>query len=192
MRRTFVWLMGAPAAGRPRRVALSAHKIQRLATCSSRWRPATRSSRAAGVPLAYSTGWHVERSWHSLGAAAAVARITCDPGNPKPAIEAAACHIPASLYLCLSRSARCFAIPIRRTPVLLLPDGRQLRASRTSRFRARAAEEARARVCAPIPRRVGAPGEWTILGGYLIRTARASTHYGVEACCACARSSFPR
>jgi 2-methylcitrate dehydratase PrpD len=44
-------------------------------------------------------GWHVDGSWHSLSVAAAVARLTLGPQGIQPAIEAAACQIPASLYL---------------------------------------------------------------------------------------------
>src|SRR5258708_40175429 len=44
-------------------------------------------------------GWHVDGSSHSLGVAAAVARLTSGAGAIQPAIEAAACQIPASLYL---------------------------------------------------------------------------------------------
>ena len=44
-------------------------------------------------------GWHVDGGWHSLAVAAAVARMTSGPERIQPAIEAAACQIPASLYL---------------------------------------------------------------------------------------------
>src|SRR5260370_11022532 len=43
-------------------------------------------------------GWHVDGSWHSLSVAAAVARLTAGPRCIQPAIHAAACPMPASLY----------------------------------------------------------------------------------------------
>ena len=42
-------------------------------------------------------GWHVDGSWHSLGVAAAVARMTHGAAAMQPAVEAVACQIPASL-----------------------------------------------------------------------------------------------
>src|SRR6185369_17044434 len=53
----------------------------------------------AGEAWRIPPGWHVDGSWHSLGVAAAVARLTAGPHAIQPAIEAAACQIPASLYL---------------------------------------------------------------------------------------------
>ena len=53
----------------------------------------------AGQAWRIPPGWHVDGSWHSLGVAAAVARLTAGPQAIQPAIEAAACQIPASLYL---------------------------------------------------------------------------------------------
>src|ERR1043166_3085771 len=53
----------------------------------------------AGQAWRIPPGWHVAGSWHSLGVAAAVARLTVGPHAILPAIEAAACQIPASLYL---------------------------------------------------------------------------------------------
>src|SRR5882724_9381377 len=53
----------------------------------------------AGEAWRITPGLHVDGSWHSLGVAAAVARLTSGPKSIQPAIEAAACQIPASLYL---------------------------------------------------------------------------------------------
>src|ERR1041384_373244 len=53
----------------------------------------------AGEAWRIPPGWHVDGSWHSLSVAAAVAHLTCGPQAIQPAIEAAACQIPASLYL---------------------------------------------------------------------------------------------
>src|SRR5207244_648117 len=55
----------------------------------------TRAGEAWRIPA----GWHVDGGWHSLSVAAAVARMTSGPQHIQPAIEAAACQIPASLYL---------------------------------------------------------------------------------------------
>ena len=51
----------------------------------------------AGEVWRIPAGWHVDGSWHSLSVAAAVARLTSGPAGIQPAIEAAACQIPASL-----------------------------------------------------------------------------------------------
>src|ERR1043165_4249398 len=53
----------------------------------------------AGQAWRIPPGWHVDGSWHSLGVAAAVARVPAGPHAIQPAIEAPACQIPASLYL---------------------------------------------------------------------------------------------
>ena len=53
----------------------------------------------AGEAWRIPAGWHVDGGWHSLAVAAAVARMTAGPERIQPAIEAAACQIPASLYL---------------------------------------------------------------------------------------------
>ena len=53
----------------------------------------------AGEAWRIPAGWHVDGSWHSLGVAAAAARLIGGPERMQAAIEGAACQIPASLYL---------------------------------------------------------------------------------------------
>lgn len=128
-------------------------------------------------------GWHVDGSSHALGVAAAVARLTSGAKAIQPAIEAAACQIPASLYL-----------PIRSGSVLR--NTYPAHAALLGMLAAAAAEagfemprgaldEARERVLrtpGATAARATPPGRWTILDGYLKPFAAVRhTHYGVEA-----------
>jgi 2-methylcitrate dehydratase PrpD len=138
----------------------------------------TRAGQAWRIP----PGWHVDGSWHSLGVAAAVARLTCGPRGIQPAIEAAACQIPASLYLPIAvGSVLRNTYPAHAVLLGMMSAG----AAHADFDMPRGAlEEARRRVlradaaAAPAP-----PGEWTILEGYLKPYAGVRhTHYGVAAC----------
>jgi 2-methylcitrate dehydratase PrpD len=135
----------------------------------------------AGEAWRIPPGWHVDGSWHSLGVAAAVARLTTGPQAIQPAIEAAACQIPASLYLPIATGS-----VLRNTypghAVLL---GMLSAAAATAGFAMPqgALEEGRRRVLrAAGSASVTLAGHWTILDGYLKPFASVRhTHYGVEA-----------
>lgn len=135
----------------------------------------------AGQAWRIPAGLHVDGGWHSLGVAAAVARLLSGPAAIQPAIEAAACQIPASLYLPIAEGS-----VVRNTyaahAVLLgvlssaaaqagfaMPDG--------------ALEEGRHRVLRLTEAaQTAEPDQWTILDGYLKPFAGVRhTHYGVEA-----------
>jgi 2-methylcitrate dehydratase PrpD len=137
----------------------------------------TRAGQAWRIPA----GLHVDGSWHSLGAAGAVARLISGAEAIQPAIEAAACQIPASLYLPITVGS-----PVRNTYVshaVLL--GLLSGASAEAGFcmPSGALEEGRRRVLrATEPARIAPAGEWTILDGYLKPFAGVRhTHYGVAA-----------
>src|SRR5882757_3038839 len=126
-------------------------------------------------------GWHVDGSWHSLSVAAAVARLTSGPPGIQPAIEAAACQIPASLYLPIAAGS-----VLRNTyPAHAVLLGMLSAAAATAGFDMPkdAFEEGRRLVLrAPSPASGTPPGQWTILVGYLKPFAGVRhTHYGVEA-----------
>ena len=126
-------------------------------------------------------GWHVDGSWHSLSVAAAVARLTCGPQGIQPAIEAAACQIPASLYLPIAAGS-----VLRNTyPAHAVLLGMQSAAAAAAGFDMPhgSFEEGRRRVLrATGPASATPAGQWTILNGYLKPFAGVRhTHYGVEA-----------
>lgn len=126
-------------------------------------------------------GWHVDGSWHSLGVAAAVARVTAGPQGIQPAIEAAACQIPASLYLPITVGS-----VLRNTyPAHAVLLGMLSASAAMAGFEMPqgALEEARRRVLgATAPAAATPAGQWTILDGYLKPFAGVRhTHYGVEA-----------
>lgn len=127
-------------------------------------------------------GWHVDGSWHSLAVAAAVARLTSGPALVQPAIEAAACQIPASLYLPIATGS-----VLRNTyPAHAVLLGMMAAAAATAGFEmpTGALEEARLRVLNARAEASTAPaGEWTIRNGYLKPFAGVRhTHYAVDAC----------
>jgi 2-methylcitrate dehydratase PrpD len=135
----------------------------------------------AGQAWRITPGLHVDGSWHSLGVAAAVARLLAGPAAIGPAIEAAACQIPASLYLPITSGS-----VVRNTYVahaVLL--GVLAAASAEANFAmpAGSLEEGRRRVLRLSERAQVAPGgEWTIRDGYLKPYAAVRhTHYGVAA-----------
>lgn len=137
----------------------------------------SRAGQAWRIPV----GWHVDGSWHSLGVAAAVARLTVGPDAIQPAIEAAACQIPASLYLPIAAGS-----VLRNTyPAHAVLLGMLSASAAVAGFDMPrgAFEEARSRVLrASEPASVSPAGEWTILAGYLKPFAGVRhTHYGVEA-----------
>jgi 2-methylcitrate dehydratase PrpD len=126
-------------------------------------------------------GWHVDGSWHSLSVAAAVARFTSGPQSIQAAIEAAACQIPASLYLPIAVGS-----VLRNTyPAHAVLLGMLSAAAATAGFEMPngALEEARRRILrATSPASATPAGQWTILAGYLKPFAGVRhTHYGVEA-----------
>src|ERR1043166_6461269 len=126
-------------------------------------------------------GWHVDGSWHSLSVAAAVARLTWGPRGIHPAMEAAACQIPASLYLPIATGS-----VLRNTyPAHAVLLGMLSAAAATAGFEMPhdAFEEGRRRVLrATSPASATPSGQWTILAGYLKPFAGVRhTHYGVEA-----------
>jgi 2-methylcitrate dehydratase PrpD len=126
-------------------------------------------------------GWHVDGSSHSLGVAAAAARLIAGPQAMPGAIEAAACQIPASLYLPITVGS-----VLRNTyPAHAALLGMLAAAAAVAGFDMPhgALEEARRRVLqAAAPANVTAPGHWMILDGYLKPFAAVRhTHYGVEA-----------
>lgn len=126
-------------------------------------------------------GWHVDGSWHSLSVAAAVARLTFGPQAIQPAIEAAACQIPASLYLPIAAGS-----VLRNTyPAHAVLLGMLSAAAATAGFDMPpgALEEGRRRVLRATSVVPATPaGRWMILDGYLKPFAGVRhTHYGVEA-----------
>ncbi|HMK78828.1 MAG TPA: MmgE/PrpD family protein [Xanthobacteraceae bacterium] len=137
----------------------------------------TRAGQAWRIP----PGWHVDGSWHSLGVAAAVARLTSGPARIAPAIEAAACQIPASLYLPISTGS----VARNTYPAHAALLGMLAAAAAVAGFRMPdgALEEARRRVLRAASDASPTPaGQWTILEGYLKPFAGVRhTHYGVEA-----------
>ena len=126
-------------------------------------------------------GWHVDGSWHSLAVAAAAARLVSGPEGIQPAIEAAACQIPASLYLPITVGS-----VLRNTyPSHAVLLGMLSAAAAEAGFNMPhgSLEEARRRVLqATGPAPMAPAGQWTIRDGYLKPFAAVRhTHYGVEA-----------
>ena len=135
----------------------------------------------AGEAWRIPAGWHVDGGWHSLAVAAAVARMTAGPERIPPAIEAAACQIPASLYLPITMGS-----VLRNTyPAHAVLLGIMAAAAADAGFEMPhgALEEARRRVLQATAAATTAPaGQWMILDGYLKPYAAVRhTHYGVEA-----------
>jgi 2-methylcitrate dehydratase PrpD len=137
----------------------------------------TRAGQAWRIP----PGWHVDGSWHALGVAAAVARLTGGAALIGPAIEAAACQIPASLYLPITVGS----VSRNTYPAHAVLLGMLSSAAAVAGFAmpVGALEEARRRVLhATDPASPTQAGQWTLLEGYLKPFAGVRhTHYGVEA-----------
>ncbi len=136
----------------------------------------------AGEAWRIPPGWHVDGSWHSLAVAAAAARLTSGPAHIQPAIEAAACQIPASLYLPIATGS-----VLRNTyPAHAVLLGMMSAAAAKGGFDMPkgSLEEARRRVLnAGTAASTAQAGEWTILNGYLKPFAGVRhTHYAVDAC----------
>jgi len=137
----------------------------------------TRAGEAWRIPA----GWHVDGGWHSLAVAAAVARMTSGPQHIQSAIEAAACQIPASLYLPITIGS-----VVRNTyPAHAVLLGIMAASAAEAGFDMPrgALEEGRRRVLQATGAATSAPaGQWTILDGYLKPYAAVRhAHYGVEA-----------
>ncbi|MBX9828433.1 MAG: MmgE/PrpD family protein [Xanthobacteraceae bacterium] len=170
---------GLPVA--PALLALAASRETTLAelllALTTGYEIGTRAGEAWRIPA----GWHVDGGWHSLAVAAAVARMTCGPEHIQPAIEAAACQIPASLYLPITMGS-----VLRNTyPAHAALLGMMAGAAADAGFAMPhgALEEGRRRVLQATAAATVAPaGHWTILDGYLKPYAAVRhTHYGVEA-----------
>jgi 2-methylcitrate dehydratase PrpD len=136
----------------------------------------------AGAAWRIPPGWHVDGSWHSLAVAAAVARMSSGPATIQPAIEAAACQLPASLYLPITVGS-----VLRNTyPAHAVLLGMLAASAAQASFPMPrgALEEARRRVLRATDAAPCAPaGEWTIRSGYLKPFAGVRhTHYAVDAC----------
>jgi len=136
----------------------------------------------AGEAWRIPPGWHVDGSWHSLAVSAAVARLTGGAALMQPAIEAAACQIPASLYLPITVGS-----VLRNTyPAHAVLLGIMSAAAAKAGFAMPigALDEGRRRVLNARGNATTAPaGEWTILSGYLKPFAGVRhTHYAVDAC----------
>lgn len=137
----------------------------------------TRAGEAWRIP----PGWHVDGSSHALGVAAAVARLISGPPHIQAAIEAAACQIPASLYLPITVGS-----VLRNTyPAHAVLLGMMAAAAAEAGFDMPrgALEEGRRRILQAASDASPTPaGRWTILDGYLKPFAAVRhTHYGVEA-----------
>jgi 2-methylcitrate dehydratase PrpD len=126
-------------------------------------------------------GWHVDGSWHSLGVAAAVARLLRGADAVLPAIQAAACQIPASLYWPIAHGS-----VVRNTyPAHATLLGVMAAAAATAGFAMPNGTfaEARRRVLrATDAGQATPPGHWMILDGYIKPFAGVRhAHYGVAA-----------
>ncbi|MGN6461312.1 MAG: MmgE/PrpD family protein [Pseudolabrys sp.] len=126
-------------------------------------------------------GWHVDGSWHSLGVAAAVARLMRGPDAMQPAIEAVACQIPASLYWPITHGS-----VVRNTyPAHAALLGMMAAAAATAGFAMPEGTfaEARRRILrAADAGETMPPGRWMILDGYIKPYAGVRhAHYGVAA-----------
>ncbi|MBX9847635.1 MAG: MmgE/PrpD family protein [Xanthobacteraceae bacterium] len=170
---------GLPVA--PALLALAASRETTLAelllALTTGYEIGTRAGEAWRIPA----GWHVDGGWHSLAVAAAVTRMTSGPEHIQPAIEAAACQIPASLYLPITMGS-----VLRNTyPAHAVLLGMMAAAAADAGFAMPhgALEEGRRRVLQATAVATVAPtGHWTILDGYLKPYAAVRhTHYGVEA-----------
>ncbi|MCK9907823.1 MmgE/PrpD family protein [Microbacteriaceae bacterium K1510] len=137
----------------------------------------TRAGEAWRIPA----GWHVDGSSHSLGVAAAVARLTAGPQRMQAAIEAAASQIPASLYLPITVGS-----VLRNTyPAHGALLGILAAAAAEAGFPMPTGtlEEGRRRILRTVSDAKPTPaGHWTIMDGYLKPFAAVRhTHYGVAA-----------
>jgi 2-methylcitrate dehydratase PrpD len=126
-------------------------------------------------------GWHVDGSWHSLGVAAAVARVTSGADAMLPAIEATTCQIPASLYWPITHGS-----VVRNTyPAHAALLGMMAAAAAAAGFAMPAGTfaEARSRVLrAGDAGTATATGHWMILDGYIKPFAGVRhAHYGIAA-----------
>ena len=126
-------------------------------------------------------GWHVDGSWHSLGVAAATARLFSGPDTIQAAIEISACQIPASLYLPITQGSVARNTYPSHAVLLGILSANAAKAG----FQAPvgALTEARHRVLrADKDGQFASSGVWTILDGYLKPYAGVRhTHYAVEA-----------
>jgi 2-methylcitrate dehydratase PrpD len=165
----------------PTLLALSAQREATLAELllmlATGYEIGTRAGEAWRIPA----GLHVDGSWHSLGVAAAVARLVAGPDAIGPAIEAAACQIPASLYLPITAGSVVRNTYVSHAALLGLLAGAAAEAGFA--MPCGALDEGRRRVLrATDPAQVTPAGEWTIREGYLKPFAGVRhTHYGVEA-----------
>jgi 2-methylcitrate dehydratase PrpD len=165
----------------PTLLALGAQRdttlAQQLLALVTGYEIGTRAGEAWRIP----PGLHVDGSWHSLGVAAAVARLVAGPDAIAPAIEAAACQIPASLYLPITAGSVVRNTYVSHAALLGLLAG----AAAVAGFAmpSGALDEGRRRVLrASEPAQITPAGEWTIREGYLKPYAGVRhTHYGVEA-----------
>ena len=137
----------------------------------------TRAGEAWRIP----PGLHVDGSWHSLGVAAAVARLVTGADAITAAIEAAACQIPASLYLPITAGSVVRNTYVSHAALLGLLAGAAADAGFATP--SGALDEGRRRVLrATEPAQITPAGDWTIRAGYLKPFAGVRhTHYGVEA-----------
>jgi 2-methylcitrate dehydratase PrpD len=135
----------------------------------------------AGQAWRITPGLHVDGSWHSLGVAAAVARMIAGADAIQPAIETAACQIPASLYLPVTVGSVVRNTYVSHAALLGILAAAAAEAGLDAP--PGALEEGRCRVLgATQAAQVTPPGEWTIRDGYLKPFAAVRhTHYGVEA-----------
>jgi 2-methylcitrate dehydratase PrpD len=135
----------------------------------------------AGEAWRIPAGLHVDGSWHSLAVAAAVARLIVGAQAIAPAVEAAACQIPASLYLPISTGSVVRNTYVAHAVLLGLLAGAAAEADFA--MPSGALDEGRRRVLREgEPAHTSPPGAWTICTGYLKPFAGVRhTHYAVEA-----------
>jgi 2-methylcitrate dehydratase PrpD len=165
----------------PTLLALTANRATSLAdvlvALATGYEIGTRAGQAWRIPA----GLHVDGSWHSLAVAGAVARLISGPKGIQPSIEAAACQIPASLYLPITVGSSVRNTYVSHAALLGLLSAAAAEAGFD--MPCGALEEGRRRVLqATALAQVAPAGEWTILDGYLKPFAGVRhTHYGVEA-----------
>jgi 2-methylcitrate dehydratase PrpD len=165
----------------PALLALGVHRDTSLADLLLALATGYEIGTRAGQAWRITPGLHVDGSWHSLGVAAAAARLLAGPDAIARAIETAACQIPASLYLPITVGS-----VVRNTYVSHAALLGMLSAAAAEAGLAAppgALEEGRRRVLrADEPAQVAPVGAWTILDGYLKPFAGVRhTHYGVQA-----------
>jgi 2-methylcitrate dehydratase PrpD len=137
----------------------------------------TRAGQAWRIPV----GLHVDGSWHSLAVASAVARLISGPAAIQPAIEAAACQIPGSLYLPITVGSVVRNTYVSHAVLLGILSGAAADAG--FKMPSGALEEGRRRLLrATETAQITTAGEWTICEGYFKPFAGVRhTHYSVEA-----------